>query len=182
MADPDTLIKAKIHYYCREKQYHAMQFAAVEGMKRFSGDPAFKFFYGLALVLEGQLQEGIRELDLVQTYTEVQLGSLLALIWAHKRCSTLDREAITAYDLKLKEERKRADDQALYYASLFLLYVDKADKAKDYVDRLLKINPNSVDGLNLKGWVEVDKTHKTYCCVYDSGNKKRSKEELEGFK
>ena len=56
MADPDTLIKAKIHYYCRERQFHAMQFAAVEGMKRFSGDPAFKFFYGMALVLEGQLQ------------------------------------------------------------------------------------------------------------------------------
>ena len=35
MADPDTLIKAKIHYYCREKQFHSMQFAAVEGMKRF---------------------------------------------------------------------------------------------------------------------------------------------------
>ena len=36
----------------------------------FSGDPAFKFFYGMALVLEGQLQEGIRELDTVQSYTE----------------------------------------------------------------------------------------------------------------
>ena len=35
MADPDTLIKAKIHYYCRERQYHAMQYSAVEGMKRF---------------------------------------------------------------------------------------------------------------------------------------------------
>ena len=114
MADPDTLIKAKIHYYCRERHYHAMQvhwvnmkithrvtqYAAVEGIKRFSGDPAFKFFYGMALVLEGQLQvvckvcteldlpglqEGIRELDLVRDYSEVQLGSLLALIHAHKR-------------------------------------------------------------------------------------------------
>ena len=38
MADPDTLIKAKIHYYCREKQFHSMQYAAVEGMKRFRWD------------------------------------------------------------------------------------------------------------------------------------------------
>ena len=87
------------------------------------------------MVLEGQLQEGIRELDLVQTYSEVQLGSLLALIWAHKRLATLDREAVTAYDVKLKEERKRADDQALYYAGTFLLHIDRADKAKEYVDR-----------------------------------------------
>ena len=63
------------------------------------------------------------------------LGSLLALIWAHKRLTTLDREAVTAYDLKLKEERKRADDQALYYAGTFLLHIDRADKAKEYVDR-----------------------------------------------
>lgn len=47
------------------------QIAAVEGMKRFSGDPAFKFFYGMALVLEGRVQEGIRELDPLQAYSEV---------------------------------------------------------------------------------------------------------------
>jgi hypothetical protein len=27
--------QAKLHYYCREKLFHAMQFTAVEGMKRF---------------------------------------------------------------------------------------------------------------------------------------------------
>ena len=129
------MIKAKIHYYCRERQYHAMQFAAVEGMKRFSGDPAFKFFFGMALVLEGQLQEGIRELDSLQNYSEVQLGSLLALIHAHKKCQPVDKEAVLALDAKLKEERKRADDQALYYAGTFLLHIDRADKAKEYVDR-----------------------------------------------
>ena len=78
-------------------------------------------------------------------FLRVQLGFLLALIWAHKRCSTLDREAITAYDLKLKEERKRADDQALYYAGTFLLHIDRADKAKEYVDRLVHIN--------MDGWI-----------------------------
>ena len=112
------MIKAKIHYYCRERQYHAMQFAAVEGMKRFSGDPAFKFFFGMALVLEGQLQEGIRELDSLQNYSEVQLGSLLALIHAHKKCQPVDKEAVLALDAKLKEERKRGDDQALLRRSL----------------------------------------------------------------
>jgi len=132
-----------------------MQFAAVEGMKRFSGDPAFKFFYGMALVLEGQLQEGIRELDSLQSYSEVQLGSLLALIHAHKKCQPVDKEAVTQLDTKLKDERKRADDQALYYAGIFLLHIDRADKAKEYVDRLLKINPQSKEGLILKGWMEV---------------------------
>jgi tetratricopeptide (TPR) repeat protein len=83
------------------------------------------------------------------------LGSLLALIHAHKQCLTIDKEAVTNLDQKLKEERKRSDDQALYHAGIFLLYVDKVDKAKEYVDRLLKINPLNKDGLILKGWVEV---------------------------
>ena len=48
------------------------QVAAVEGMKRFSGDPIFRFFYGVALVLEGRTQEGIRELDPLQQFSEVQ--------------------------------------------------------------------------------------------------------------
>ena len=45
--------------------------------------------------------------------------------------------------------------QALYYAGTFLLHIDRADKAKEYVDRLLKINPQSKEGLILKGWMEV---------------------------
>lgn len=73
MADPDTIIKSKIHYFAREKYYHSMQVAAVEGMKRFSGDPVFRYFYGVALVLEGRTQEGIRELDPLQGFPEVNL-------------------------------------------------------------------------------------------------------------
>ena len=79
MADPDTLIKSKIHYFAREKYYHSMQVAAVEGMKRFSGDPVFRFYYGVALVLEGRTQEGIRELDPLQGYPEVILLHKLSI-------------------------------------------------------------------------------------------------------
>ena len=42
-------------------------------MKRFSGDPVFRFYYGVALVLEGRTQEGIRELDPLQQYSEVRI-------------------------------------------------------------------------------------------------------------
>ena len=90
-------------------------------MKRFSGDPAFRFFYGMALVLEGRVQEGIRELDPLQGYSEVMLGSLLALIHAHKQCLTVDKEAVAGYDAKLKEERKRADDQVTLHGLYILI-------------------------------------------------------------
>ena len=46
---------------------------------------------------------------------------------------------MTALDTKLREERKRADDQALYYAGIFLLFAEKPDKAKEYIDRYSKL-------------------------------------------
>ena len=49
-------------------------------MKRFSGDPVFRFFYGVALVLEGRTQEGIRELDPLQQFSEVQTNIKKSII------------------------------------------------------------------------------------------------------
>ena len=37
MGDTDALIRARIHYNGREKYFHGMQVASVEGIKRFSG-------------------------------------------------------------------------------------------------------------------------------------------------
>ena len=44
--------------------------------------------------------------------------------------------------------------------------IDKADKAKEYVDRLLKINPQSSEGLALKGWVEVRYLQNNYLLLF----------------
>ena len=71
MGDADSLIRARIHYNGREKYFHGMQVAAVEGIRRFAGDPTFKFYYAMALVLEGRIQEGIRELDPLLNQPEV---------------------------------------------------------------------------------------------------------------
>ena len=49
--------------------------------------------------------------------------------------SCISNISSTPHTLMLKDERKRADDQALYYAGTFLLHIDRADKAKEYVDR-----------------------------------------------
>lgn len=45
-----------------------------------------------------------------QNDREVMLGTLLALIHAHRRCQVVDREAVAQLDSKLKEERKRASE------------------------------------------------------------------------
>lgn len=46
----------------------------------------------------------------VQNDREVMLGTLLALIYAHRHCQVVDREAVSQLDAKLKEERKKATE------------------------------------------------------------------------
>ena len=155
MADTDTVTIAKLNYYCRENYYRHVQNAALEGLKKYGNDPVLKFFYGYSLVLEDRIQEGLRELDALKDKRDVNLCATIALIYAHKKCKTVDREAVQELDAKLKDERKHAGEKGLYFAGLFLFHVGRHDKAKDYIDRMLKMNSTSKEGLAIKGWIEL---------------------------
>ncbi|XP_050699357.1 tetratricopeptide repeat protein 21B-like [Eriocheir sinensis] len=154
MAD-DTVIKGKIHYYGREQYYQAMQDTCLAATKKFGNDPVYRFYSALSQLLQGRTQEAIRQLQSLQHDREVMLGTLLALIHAHRRCQVVDREAVALLDSKLKEERKRASEGPLYYAGMFLFLSGRLDKAREYVDRMLKLNQEHEEGLVLKAWVEL---------------------------
>lgn len=51
-----------------------------------------------------------------------------------------DRDAILDLDAKMKEQRKTAGQQALYFAGLFLWHLGREDKAREYVDRMIKVS------------------------------------------
>ncbi|XP_068223465.1 tetratricopeptide repeat protein 21B-like [Palaemon carinicauda] len=155
MSDIDTLFKGKIHYYGREQYYQAMQNECAAASKKFGRDERYSFYSAVSHLLQGHIQEAIRQLQPLQNERDVMLGALLALIYAHRRCQVVDKEAVAQLDAKLKEERKRASEIPLYYASMFLLLSSRIDKAREYVDRLLKLDPEHQDGLVLKGWVEL---------------------------
>ncbi|XP_068412956.1 tetratricopeptide repeat protein 21A isoform X4 [Eschrichtius robustus] len=72
-----------------------------------------------------------------------------------------DREAIQELESSLKEIRKTASGTALYYAGLFLWLMGRHDKAKEYIDRTLKVSSSSREGYVLRGWVDLssDKPH-----------------------
>lgn len=151
----DKDLKAQVHYYCREKLYHAMQSAALDGLRKYPGDATFHMYNGLSLVLGRRIQEGIRELEPLQSERDVVLGTILALIFAHRHCTVLDREALAQLDSRLKDERKHAGEMALYHGAVVLFHTGKPEKAREYADRLLKANANSADGLVIKGWIEM---------------------------
>ncbi|CAG0886786.1 unnamed protein product, partial [Cyprideis torosa] len=105
-----SLSKSNLFWLLREQYYHTAEVRAMEAFRKF-GDVHFRFLLGLALILEGRFQEGLRELERLQTDPVYGVGSILALIHGHKQCRTVDREAVTILDNKLKEERKKASPQ-----------------------------------------------------------------------
>ncbi|XP_055680428.1 tetratricopeptide repeat protein 21B-like [Lutzomyia longipalpis] len=151
----DHDFKSIIQHYGREKFYHSMQHRAFEGLSKFSGNLCFRFYNGIALVLGNRIQEGIRELTPMQNEREFSMAVILALMFAHKRCSVVDKEALVNLDTKLKEERKQLTAFSAYYSAVFLLMTGKFEKAKEYAEKALKLNSNFPDALSLKGWAEL---------------------------
>jgi hypothetical protein len=79
----DKDLKAQVHYYCQEKPYQAMQSASLHGLYKYSGDATFHMYNGLLLVLGHHIQEGICELELLQSERDIVLSNILALMFAH---------------------------------------------------------------------------------------------------
>ncbi|CAG2113462.1 unnamed protein product, partial [Medioppia subpectinata] len=119
--------------------YRTMAASALEGIRMYPG----------------RVQESIRELDQCQSSRELLIASLLALIFSHRKCQVIDKETVAQLEAKLRENRKQANEMGLYYAGLFLLLSGRLEKAKEYIDRMIKMSPNFKEGLILKGWLEV---------------------------
>uniref|UniRef100_A0A2K6FNN0 Tetratricopeptide repeat domain 21A n=1 Tax=Propithecus coquereli TaxID=379532 RepID=A0A2K6FNN0_PROCO len=161
MGSNDACLMARIIYYSQEKYFHHVQQAVAVGLEKFSNDPVLQFFKAYGVLREERIQDAISDLESIQNHQDVSLCSTIALIYAHKCCETIDREAIQELECSLKESRKTASDTALYYASLCLWLVGRHDKAREYVDRILKVSCGSREALVLRGWIDLtsDKPH-----------------------
>ncbi|XP_032880066.1 tetratricopeptide repeat protein 21B isoform X1 [Amblyraja radiata] len=155
MAEQDPATLALINYYCQKNYFNHIQIAADVGMKKYGNDAVFLFFRAYGILMEDRIQEAIRELEVVREKQDVSLCTTMALIYAHKKCSAPDRDTIQELDNKLKENRKTAGQMALYFASLFLWHIGRHDKAREYVDRMIKVSSGSRKGLILKGWIDL---------------------------
>uniref|UniRef100_G3TJX9 Tetratricopeptide repeat domain 21A n=1 Tax=Loxodonta africana TaxID=9785 RepID=G3TJX9_LOXAF len=153
--------QAGIIYYSHEKYFRHVQHAAAMGLEKFSNDPVLQFFKAYGVLREERIQEAISDLENIRNHPDVSLCAIMALIYAHKRCEAIDREALQELENSLKEVRKTAGGAALYYAGLFLWLMGRHDKAKEYIDRMLKVSSGSREGYVLRGWMDLtsDKPH-----------------------
>uniref|UniRef100_A0A803TDW6 Tetratricopeptide repeat protein 21B n=1 Tax=Anolis carolinensis TaxID=28377 RepID=A0A803TDW6_ANOCA len=152
---PRHLESALINYYCQEGYFHHVQTIASEGVKKFGNDPIFIFYRIYGTLMEGHVQEALLDLESIKNKPEVSLCTLMALIYAHKKSPNPDQEVISELDAKLKEQRKTAGQEALYFAGLFLWHIGRHEKAREYIDRMIKISNGSKEGLILRGWIDV---------------------------
>ena len=67
----------------------------------------------------------------------------MALIVAHKRSKSSDKQTVQQLEAKLKSERTQCGETALFFGGMFLFHSGRPDKAREYVDRMLKMSPNS---------------------------------------
>uniref|UniRef100_A0A667GHI1 Tetratricopeptide repeat protein 21B n=1 Tax=Lynx canadensis TaxID=61383 RepID=A0A667GHI1_LYNCA len=136
-------LKTLINYYCQEKYFHHVLLTASEGVKRYGSDPVFRFYHAYGTLMEGRTQEALREFEAIKNKQDVSLCSLIALIYAHKMSPNPDKEAILESDARVKEQRKGAGPKALYHAGLFLWHIGRHDKAREYIDRMIKMSNGS---------------------------------------
>ncbi|CAF0759693.1 unnamed protein product [Adineta ricciae] len=166
MAEKDLFTLSKVFYYVRGKYYNQAYITANEALKRYVNDGLLKFYSAVAQLMNGRLNESMRELEQLRSRPELTVAALLALIHAHKQHKNPDREAISEYEVKVKELRKQVDDMALFFAAHTLYIIGKPEKATEYIDRATKQNASNALALSLKGWIliatDVAKESKQY--------------------
>jgi len=149
----DKSVQMKLHYCCRENLYQSM----VEVIKS-SGtlDPTIsKLYRAFSLLFTKSYQDALDVLTPLHKNPVTNLGSILATIQAYRNLSPIPSEEIVLLESTLRNERKKADDISLYFAALYLHFCGRQEKAREYADRMLTLNPNNLDGVVLRGWIEM---------------------------
>ena len=100
-------------------------------------------FTPMLLCLTDRSSEAMRELDLIKDKQEVLLCTTMALVFAHKRAKLVDREAVQELEAKLRQDRSGCGEQALYFGGMFLWHTGRHDKAREYIDRMIKMSPGN---------------------------------------
>uniref|UniRef100_A0AAV2JXT5 Tetratricopeptide repeat protein 21B n=1 Tax=Knipowitschia caucasica TaxID=637954 RepID=A0AAV2JXT5_KNICA len=153
MEEEETTLSL-IRHQCYEKYFNHAANAATAAQRKFS-DPIYTFLHAYALLMQDQIHDAIIELDTLKNSRDVSLCSFMALVYAERRKINPDPEVIQELDAKVKEDRKSASPKSLYYAGMFLWLLGRNDKAREYVERMIKISNGSKEGIILKAWIDV---------------------------
>eukprot|EP00912_Choanoflagellata_sp_UC4_P001177 UC4_evm1s735 len=175
LSESEAVAMCAINYWCRHKYYNkvqtvAQEAAAADGAPSTSHGPVTpslpptvgKFWASFSLLMQGQLPNARRGLEAVIELNDplTRLCARLALIHAHKQEKTRDQQRIEDLEREAKLEYKSCTEDGLYQASLFYWHVGKNDRARDFVDRTIKLadktaNAKPPRSMALRGWIDL---------------------------
>ncbi|PAA67847.1 hypothetical protein BOX15_Mlig026721g1, partial [Macrostomum lignano] len=156
MSEADREFFSLAFYYFRERYWRHVITACQDAGRRYGpADPLVKLWESCALIEEDRVQEALRELESLRSKPDMNVAALLAMAHAHRKSRQPDLQAIKECESAMREERKRAGERGLLYGGLVVVLQDRHDKAKEYIDRLLKMSPGCVEGQALRGWADL---------------------------
>ncbi|XP_037095162.1 tetratricopeptide repeat protein 21B-like [Syngnathus acus] len=174
METKDTAM-ALIRYYCNGKYFNHVAKATATAQKKFRNEPVFTVFRAYGTLMQGDVRQASAELDLIKDRSDVSLCSLMALAYAEKKKKSPDKDVIRELECKIRDDRKSTPPQSLYYAAMFLWLLGRNDKAREYIERMIKLSNGSKEGIILKAWIDVT-------CGKDDYARKAGKYFEEGLK
>uniref|UniRef100_A0A8B9LLD7 Tetratricopeptide repeat domain 21A n=1 Tax=Astyanax mexicanus TaxID=7994 RepID=A0A8B9LLD7_ASTMX len=175
----DHATLAYIIYFLRERFYRQAINSTVSFLRTYPNDSVILFFKAFGALNEGHTQEAIRELTQLRDKPQTSLCSVMALLCAHRQSETPDQEAVSELEACLKTSRRTAEDRDLYFAALLYWILGRNEKARDYVERMLKMSTTSSQGLILKGWIFLtseNEAHRSQAIRYFDGGLRDSKD------
>ena len=150
-----TEVLALVNYYGRTGYYRHMQTVCNEVLKKRAGgsaDPTVSFWSAVGLLMDGSVNEAIRELDGLGRRGDLALPVKLTLLHAHQQCKVVDSEEVARLDAEIRSsDDENASDRSRLQAALVLWHLGDDHSARRQVQILLRLNPQSVQALTLAG-------------------------------
>jgi tetratricopeptide (TPR) repeat protein len=155
LAPDASAIQSLIFYYARKNLPHHVFSAASQGLTKRANDAQLLFWKAFAALREERIADAIRELEAVRGKQGVQLPVLICLKLAHESVKHVDREELQRISQDIFAEEKANRDGSLFLAAATCLFLKDNKKAREYIGKVIEINPNYPQANSLCGWIDL---------------------------
>lgn len=144
-----------IEWFCHQFYYNGMLVYCKEACEVYPTNEYLRILLSLAYILTGKVQEAIKECSNLMNNADTTLTALLLQNIAYMKTENVEKATIIQIETRIRDEKRKSSSNALALAALVLLLSQKADKARDYVERAYKLDSCNKNVLLTKAWVDL---------------------------
>lgn len=150
-------MKAKIFFYFRHGHFNYVVSTSKNGLMQFRGDNTLYLYEAISLILMNRLEEGIHQLEIMLIKNDLKLAATLALKYSHELIGNSTQAIFSKLDAQIKELDKSSNAYAFYYSAFVFMAFKQLEKALEYINKALTIQPDSSEFFALKGWILLER-------------------------